>query len=597
LKGGEVLASLHANKLVGFAGLGLKRVGIFKIRSVRVAGAALLVILGLLLVGVQPAAANHIPFGTGDVFAGVGNGKINHYSPSGTLLEVLDTGTNATDPPANEAGMCFDLNGNLYATDWDAYQMTKFNNKGGVVNNPWGRTFSTTPETCVVTQGGDAVYVGTAQAEPTLYKRDLAGNPTGQFTLAVDDYGIDWIDLAPDQCTIYYTSYGDKVKRFNVCTNTQLSDFASGLPAHNVGCFQVALRPNGEVLVACDTDIVRLNSSGSIIQSYNPGSESEWYTLQLDPDGVSFWAAAFSNGHIYKVDIASGAVSANFTATPGPGAGLAGLGVYSPPPYAHPLGASPLRASLVPTFRPCETTAANSRHGGPLNFTSCHSPQPNSSTVTVGRNSLGFVRWVVCPAGTTEAFCNPSSGTLPKPDVRLTGSIRDVKCLSSVPPGCSAGADYNPNNATGPYTSTGDGASAATPPCFPSGSSSTACIASTDVTEVATIPGATTGGSGTNFQGNGVRITDQNNTAPRTSATVVDLGFPIPMDCLPTTDTSRGSTCGVNTTMNALAPGVVVAGKAGVWRIGEIQVRDSGPDGTRGNSDDQVFESQGIFVP
>jgi hypothetical protein len=81
------------------------------------------------------------------------------------------------------------------------------------------------------------------------------------------------------------------------------------------------------------------------------------------------------------------------------------------------------------------------------------------------------------------------------------------------------------------------------------------------------------------------------------SATMVDIGFPIPIDCIPTVSTTQGSTCGVNTTANALVPGVVKDGKAAIWRLGQIEVKDSGPDGVRGNSDDQIFEVQGVFLP
>jgi hypothetical protein len=34
-----------------------------------------------------------------------------------------------------------------------------------------------------------------------------------------------------------------------------------------------------------------------------------------------------------------------------------------------------------------------------------------------------------------------------------------------------------------------------------------------------------------------------------------------------------------------------------VIEYGEIQVFDSGPDGVRGNGDDQLFAVQGLFVP
>jgi len=270
--------------------------------------------------------------------------------------------------------------------------------------------------------------------------------------------------------------------------------------------------------------------------------------------------------------------------------------------YPAPVGASPLRVSLVPAFKPCEVANADSRHGQPLGFLSCSNPEPASSTVTVGSNSIGFVRMVVCDSGSISSFCNPAGGGLPKPDVRFTGSIRDVKCASSLPAGqtaCSApGADYNPSAGAGPYTSAGNGTGGASPACFPTATSTTDCIAGADLTGVTVLPGASTSATGTPFEGSGLRITDRYNAGSLTeSATLADLGFPIPFDCIPTADPAVGSSCGMNTTANALAPGIVVAGKQAVWQLGEIVIEDSGPDGVRGNSDDEPFEVQGYFSP
>ena len=103
---------------------------------------------------------------------------------------------------------------------------------------------------------------------------------------------------------------------------------------------------------------------------------------------------------------------------------------------------------------------------------------------------------------------------------------------------------------------------------------------------------------GTQFQGRGIRITDHyNGPFLDRSGTVADIGFPIPLDCIPTTDATLGSTCGVNTTANALAPGTVLDGQQANWQIGQVEILDSGPDGVRGNSDDEVFATQGVFFP
>jgi len=78
---------------------------------------------------------------------------------------------------------------------------------------------------------------------------------------------------------------------------------------------------------------------------------------------------------------------------------------------------------------------------------------------------------------------------------------------------------------------------------------------------------------------------------------MVDILFPVPVDCLGTASAALGSTCGANTTANALVPGSVIAGKQAVVETGEIVALDSGPNGTRGDSDDETFATQGVFLP
>jgi hypothetical protein len=261
-------------------------------------------------------------------------------------------------------------------------------------------------------------------------------------------------------------------------------------------------------------------------------------------------------------------------------------------PFEHPVGATPIRVSLVPAFDGC--SSPNSTHGAPLDFPSCSPPARSSSTARLGSGSIGVASILVCELGNPSPACGLPG--LVQPDVRFRASLRDVRCVGSVPTGCSAGGDYNPNGATGPYTTVcttaatcNQGAGAAQPYCSQSGSSSSACIAGTDVTLTATHPGAAAG--------KGVRITDSfNGAAQNVPATTADGSFPVPMDCVPTAGTF-GSTCAVNTSANALVPGAVRNGEAGVWQLGEIQVLDSGPDGTRGNTDDEALAAQGVFLP
>ena len=104
------------------------------------------------------------------------------------------------------------------------------------------------------------------------------------------------------------------------------------------------------------------------------------------------------------------------------GVGMSGTVTVNPTGYPRPKGATPLRASLAPAYKPC--TASNRTHGAPLSFASCSPPVQVSNYVTVGSpdangaaaGSVGSVTLkVVSPA-----------------DVRFAGSITDVRKKSDL---------------------------------------------------------------------------------------------------------------------------------------------------------------------
>jgi hypothetical protein len=527
---------------------------------VRRAGTAASVIAACLALGAQPVLANHIPYAQGDVFAGVGGGKINHYGPTGTLKEVLDTTTGATNPPGNETGMCFDPTGKLYTTNYDAVDMSKFNSQGGLIQEPFGPDFLFPPESCVVDQPGQNLYVGTGELDSELFKLDTNGNVLAVFNPSREGGGINWIDLNPgNPCQLYYTSEGVQVKRFNVCTGTQLTDFASGLPpgSSDRGCFGLRVRSNGEVLVACDQQIVRLNTSGVIVQSYNPGSEGDFFALALDPDGQSFWAAGYTSGHIYKVNIASAAVSTNYVAAPASGAGLGGLAVYGDgavdPGFARPRGATPVRASLVVAYTQC--TSPNRTHGGPsvVSKPSCAPPVQSSNVLTVGTGDA----WPGTTPGAVGSVRYDVKTTAPE-DVRINASVTDVRCKTSG----SVSGFCNTTNST-------------TPPDYSGQLRATSVL----------------------------RITDRYNSAePATqpfndAATTSGAFFPVTVPCTTTSSTTIGSTCSILTTANTFTPGAVNDNFRTIWEFGQVQLFDGGSDGLAATSPNTLFMDEGIWIP
>jgi hypothetical protein len=270
--------------------------------------------LGVAVLAASPAQPSHATtFQVGDVFVATDQGgTVQWREPDGTLHATL-----TTLPSTATTGMAFDSSDNLYVTGFDGNQVSVLDNTGALTGG-FGSGYNANPESILFDEAGNA-YVGQADGTRDILKFDSAGSPLGSFNVATTSRGSDWIDLAADQCTIFYTSEGTEVKRFDVCTNTQLADFAPAGTLHGVAyALRLLLVAQGGGLLVADTeDIHRLDGSGAVIQTYDAAGENCWFALNLDPDSTSFWSADFCTSNVYKFDIASGAVLDSFnTGTP-----------------------------------------------------------------------------------------------------------------------------------------------------------------------------------------------------------------------------------------------------------------------------------------
>jgi PKD repeat protein len=205
--------------------------------------------------------------------------------------------------------------------------------------------------------------------------------------------------------------------------------------------------------------------------------------------------------------------------------------------FPHPSAAPEVGASLVPVFRQCGTGAnpSNGEHSLPLGDDACL-PPVGTGTARIGPEAVGSARFEVTPGD-----LDPGNGN--QADVLVTGGMTDVVT--------QLGADYDPM------------------PLDP------------DMTLLSRM-----------------RITDRSNGASnRDIATTTDLFFPIPVDCAATIDPATGATCSVDTTMNAIAAGAITEGKDAVIQFFRVRLDDAGANGTRGDSDDRIFATQGVYVP
>lgn len=276
-----------------------------------------------LLVGVlaplaRPASVNATTtWNVGDVFAAVGGGSYNVYDNAGVFKETISDGLGGFT-----TGCAF--NGaldKLYTTNFSSTKVVVYNDASphaiaqtvdtGAIN-PGGHS-----ESVVFAANGD-FYVGHPDGDDDIQRYDAAGVYQQSYDVAIESRGSDWMDLASDQTTMYYTSEGGLVKKYDVSgAGAQLADFAS------IGGVNFALRllppgdGSGGLLVAHTADIKRLDGTGAVVQTYDVVGEDSWFALNLDPNGTSFWAGDFGTNNFYRFGIASGLVEVGPIATSG----------------------------------------------------------------------------------------------------------------------------------------------------------------------------------------------------------------------------------------------------------------------------------------
>jgi hypothetical protein len=331
-----------------------------RVRLLAVGSTVLLGMAGIAF-GTMPAQAVG-PMAKGNVLLSIGGGKFEEHTPAGALVQTGDSTTATTE----NDGMCFDSSGNLYATNGFSYgSVAKFAPDGTLVNKDFIKSADTAgghPESCVVDSAGN-VFVGLPDSSPdALQKYSPTGALLNTFPVTVTGRGTDWIDLAKDQCTIFYTSEGSTIQRYNTCTQTQLADFATGLPSP---CYGHRLLADSSVLVACSGAIVHLSSTGTVLNTFTQASlgftaGGFLFAMNLDPDGTTFWTANYSTGQVVRAKISDGSAVGGFnhTAGNGPFGGLTVVGELTqgiPPTTTTTSTAAP---TTTATAAPAPATAA-----------------------------------------------------------------------------------------------------------------------------------------------------------------------------------------------------------------------------------------------
>jgi hypothetical protein len=212
--------------------------------------------------------------------------------------------------------------------------------------------------------------------------------------------------------------------------------------------------------------------------------------------------------------------------------------------HIRPKSATPIRESLIPAHNKCG--APNRQHGPSIALPSCNPPvnvSPNLTTGTPDNNGL--------PANMASQVRLQIQST--PPDILLQASINDQYCKPLF-----AGACTNTGEALNDYV----------------------------------------GGLNVNIE---FRLSDHwNNVAPGGGpdpATVVDFPFPWPVTCAAVGPGTPGGQCISSTSVNAIAPGAVLAGKRESWEVLNLVVQDGGSDSDPATTPNDTWMIRGLFQP
>ena len=305
--------------------------------------------LALLLLLRAASAESASGFSPGNILVSLANGTVEVRGSDGTLQSII------SGPFTGEAkGIAIDSNGNLLV----AYNWPDDHANGNTVGvyradgtfaGTFGSAYNCQPLGILVDAAGN-VYVSERQCLGRILQFDPSGNLLQTFYVNADYVGAWWMDLAPDGCTMYYTSNGQHIERYNICTSTQLSNL-NNVPLSDrayAGALGVRILPDGGVLAADHYDVQRLDSNGNIVGTYYGFPRSGLAGIALDPDGQTFWATDTAGSMLLHIDLSQGTILGAFPTS------AAAKGVIIVPP-----GPKTTSGSLVVTGLTFDSSIAN----------------------------------------------------------------------------------------------------------------------------------------------------------------------------------------------------------------------------------------------
>jgi hypothetical protein len=263
------------------------------------------------LVGAQTQVGN-LYVGTCDgVLQNTQQNEVDVYNAAGQFVTAFH------GPSQNSCltSMAFDAADHLHIISarfgTQSWNVLEFDSFGALLSSrgPFNSPISVTHD-----QQGN-LYLG----QGSILKIDPAGN-VAAYTVAG---GAQWIDMAPDQRTIFYSAANGDVKSYDVVTQTQGPDVAVDALARNV-----RVLPDGSILTqtlgAIRHWVPPCTGCIPYRQSFAYQIPANADSFALDPDGASFWTIntyydsrnQLGKADVYRTNIKTGDPLGNFSLQP-----------------------------------------------------------------------------------------------------------------------------------------------------------------------------------------------------------------------------------------------------------------------------------------
>lgn len=152
---------------------------------------------------------------------------------------------------------------------------------------------------------GDYVYVGHADGGGIKRFDKATGALQKSWVPDRGSRGQDWIGLASDDRTMFYTSENGTIFRYDVETEAQLPIFVA-----NTGLTNYSVIPrfgDNHVFVAGGPGINRYDPTGALVRSYVMQPAPYSFAASLSLDGKKLFFADYQSPNVWIVDVETGA--------------------------------------------------------------------------------------------------------------------------------------------------------------------------------------------------------------------------------------------------------------------------------------------------